>query len=196
VERDEDLQQFLRRVGADGEETTPVEPQPHPGAGIEPNAITQLVADLLETTGLVPADRLAQARARAGTGSLAQALVEEGIAEGTGVARVAAQHSHLPLIDLQAEDIDRTAANAIPTHVLTRAVALPYRLEGDRLFVAIADPTNVQTIDELRLATRYTLELGVAPREDIEVELRRRRKRRAPTSRPMTESRTLRSFAS
>jgi type IV pilus assembly protein PilB len=169
----EDLQQFLRRVGAEDEETAPAEPQPHPGAGIEPNPITQLVADLLETTGLIPADRLAQARARAGTGSLAQALIDEGIAEGTGVARVAAQHSHLPLIDLAAEGVERTAAAAIPTHVLVRAVAFPYRLEGDRLFVAIADPTNVHSIDELRLATRYSLELGVAPREDIEVELRR-----------------------
>jgi type IV pilus assembly protein PilB len=54
-----------------------------------------------------------------------------------------------------------------------RAVALPYRLEGDRLFVAIADPTNVHSIDELRLATRYSLELGVAPREDIDAELKR-----------------------
>jgi type IV pilus assembly protein PilB len=173
VEPPEDLQQFLRRVGADGEETTPVEPQPHPGAGIDPNPITQLVADLLETTGLVPADRLAQARARAGTGSLAQALIDEGIAESVGVARVAADHSHLPLIDLQAEGVDRNAASAIPTHVLVRAVALPYRLEGDRLHIVIADPTNVHAVDELRLATRYSLEIGVAPREDIEVELRR-----------------------
>jgi type IV pilus assembly protein PilB len=173
VEPPEDLQQFLRRVGTDGEETTPVEPQPHPGAGIEANAITQLVADLLETTGLVPADRLAQARARAGTGSLAQALIDEGIAESAGVARVAADHSRLPLIDLQAEGVDRNAAGAIPTHVLVRAVALPYRLEGNRLHIVIADPTNVHAVDELRLATRYSLEIGVAPREDIEVELRR-----------------------
>jgi type IV pilus assembly protein PilB len=173
MEPPEDLQQFLRRVGAEEEETPAVTPEPHPGAGIEPNPITQLVADLLESTGLVPVDRLAQARARAGTGSLAQALVDEGIAESTGVARVAAEHSHLPLIDLQAEGIDRAASAAIPTHVLTRAVAVPYRLEGDRLFIAIADPTNVHAVDELRIATRHTLEIGVAPREDIEVELRR-----------------------
>jgi type IV pilus assembly protein PilB len=173
MEPPEDLQQFLRRVGADEEATPAVTPQPHPGAGIEPNPITQLVADLLESTGLVPVDRLAQARARAGTGSLAQALVDEGIAESTGVARVAAEHSHLPLIDLQGEGIERAASAAIPTHVLTRAVAIPYRLEGDRLFIAIADPTNVHAVDELRIATRHTLEIGVAPREDIEVELRK-----------------------
>src|SRR5687767_10469798 len=109
MEPPEDLQQFLRRVGAEEEATPAVTPQPHPGAGIEPNPITQLVADLLESTGLVPVDRLAQARARAGTGSLAQALVDEGIAESTGVARVAAEHSHLPLIDLQGEGIERAA---------------------------------------------------------------------------------------
>jgi type IV pilus assembly protein PilB len=57
--------------------------------------------------------------------------------------------------------------------VLVRAVALPYRLEGNRLHIVIADPTNVHAVDELRLATRYSLEIGVAPREDIEVELRR-----------------------
>jgi type IV pilus assembly protein PilB len=173
VEPPEDLQQFLRRVGSEGEEIQPVEPEPHPGAGIELNAITQLVADLIETTGLVPADRLAQARSRAGAGSIAQALVDEGIAESSALAKVAAEHSHLPLVDLSAEGVDRAATDQIPTHVLTRAVAIPYRLEGDRLFVAIADPTNVHAVDELRIATRHNLEIGVAPREDIEVELKK-----------------------
>ena len=42
-------------------------------------------------------------------------------------------------------------------------MAIPYKLEDDRLFVAVADPTNVQAVDELRIATRYTLEIGVAP---------------------------------
>ena len=173
MEPPEDLQQFLRRVGSEGQETPPVEPEPHPGAGIELNPITQLVADLLETTGLVPADRLAQARARAGNGSMAQALVDEGIAESSALAKVAAEHSHLPLVDLASEGVDRNAAGQIPSHVLTRAVAIPYRLEGDRLFIAIADPTNVHAVDELRIATRHNLDIGVAPREDIEVELKR-----------------------
>jgi type IV pilus assembly protein PilB len=57
--------------------------------------------------------------------------------------------------------------------VLERAVAIPYRLEGDRLYVAVADPTNVQAIDELRIATRHTLDIAVAPAEDIALELRR-----------------------
>jgi type IV pilus assembly protein PilB len=172
----------LRGVPAEGEETSSVEPSPPPGAGISPNLVTELVADLLETTGLIPADRLAAARSRAGTGSIAQAIVDEGLAVGADVAldepsgelgRLRVDHSHLPTVDLTVEGVDKAAAGQIPTHVLERAVAIPYRLEGDRLYVAISDPNNVQVIDELRIATRHTLQIAVAPAEDIELELRR-----------------------
>jgi type IV pilus assembly protein PilB len=170
----------LRGVPAEGEETSSVEPAPPPGAGISPNPVTELVADLIETTGLVPPDRLAAVRSRAGVGSLAQAIVDEGLAApGVDVpppspfAHVGGLHAHLPTIDLNAHGVDRTAAQSIPTHVLERAVAVPYKLEDNRLYVAVADPTNVQAIDELRIATRYTLEIAVAPTEDIELELRK-----------------------
>jgi type IV pilus assembly protein PilB len=169
----------LRGVPAEGEETSSVEPTPPPGAGISPNPVTELVADLIETTGLVPADRLASVRSRAGTGSFAQAIVDEGLAApGVDVPPPSPlvrlqDHSHLPVVDLTLEGIDKSAAQSIPTHVLERAIAIPYKFADDRLYVAVADPTNVQAIDELRIATRHTLEIGVAPREDIEVELRR-----------------------
>jgi type IV pilus assembly protein PilB len=170
----------LRGVPAEGEETSSVEPTPPPGAGIAPNAVTELVSDLIETTGLVHVDRLAAARSRAGTGSLAQAIVDEGLAapgvdvpEPSPLGRLRADHSHLPAVDLAAEGVDKAAAQSIPTHVLERAIAIPYKLEDNRLYVAVADPTNVQAIDELRIATRYTLEIAVAPAEDIELELRR-----------------------
>jgi type IV pilus assembly protein PilB len=173
----------LRGVPAEGEETSSVEPTPPPGAGISPNPVTELVADLIETTGLVPADRLAAARSRAGTGSFAQAIVDEGLAargvdvpppsESASPLVRLQDHSHLPVVDLALEGIEKSAAQSIPTHVLERAVAIPYKLDGNRLYVAIADPTNVQVIDELRIATRHALEIGVAPREDIELELRR-----------------------
>jgi type IV pilus assembly protein PilB len=57
--------------------------------------------------------------------------------------------------------------------VMERVVAVPYALEGNTLRVAVADPGNVHAIDELRLATRFQLELAVASRDDIENEIRR-----------------------
>ena len=179
----DDLQN-LPGAGTNSEESSSVEPV-HPPGAFAPNAVNELVADLLETTGLIPPDRLAGVRSAAVGGSVGQAIVDEGLAApgvetpppspigARGLRQVASDHSHLPQVDLNAEGVDKNAAGQIPTHVLERAVAIPYKLEDDRLFVAVADPTNVQAVDELRIATRYTLEIGVAPAEDIEVELKR-----------------------
>jgi type IV pilus assembly protein PilB len=137
------------------------------------NPLAELVADVIEATGLVPADRLAFVREKARTGTFAQALVDEGVAEGATIAKALASKHNLPVVDLVETGISDEAAQAIPLHVLERLVAIPYAVEDGRLRVALADPANVHAIDELRLATRFQLELGVATREDIETEVRR-----------------------
>ena len=141
------------------------------GAG-QVNELAALVADLLEATGLVPPDRLAAARGRAGGGSLAQALVDEGLASSDGVARVLAERYRIPFVDIVAERPAPDAIELVPLAVLERAVALPYRLDGNTLHVAIADPGDIGAIDELRLAAaRFQLELAVAARDDILAEV-------------------------
>jgi type IV pilus assembly protein PilB len=146
--------------------------RPH-GAG-ELNALAELVADVVEATALVPADRLAAARARVGQGSLAQALLEEGLASDEAVARTMADRYRLPYVDISAERASPEAIERVPIAVLERAVALPYRIDGLTLSVAIADPGDVAAVDELRLAAAgYQLELAIAPRVDILTEVTR-----------------------
>jgi type IV pilus assembly protein PilB len=137
------------------------------------NPLAELVADVVEATGILSADKIAFVRDRARTGSFAQALVEEGLAEGASIARSFALRHNLPVVDIVEHGVSPEAAELIPLHVLERVRAIPYAIEGDKLLIAVADPQNVQAIDELRLATRYQLEIGVATREDIEVEIRR-----------------------
>jgi type IV pilus assembly protein PilB len=137
------------------------------------NPLAELVADIVEATGLVAPDKLAFVRDKARTGSFADALLDEGFADGPTVARSRASRHNLPLIDLVETGIAPEAAQAIPLHVLERLVAIPYALEGGTLRVAVAEPGNVHGIDELRLASRFQIELAVANPEDIEVEIRR-----------------------
>jgi type IV pilus assembly protein PilB len=133
----------------------------------------ELLADLIEATGLVARDRLALVRGRAVRGSFAEAIVQEGLATDEGVARMLATRHQLPYVDLAATGVSREASSLIPLHVLTRADAIPYRLEDGVLRIAIADPDNVKAIDELRLATAHQLALGVAPRSVIVIEIER-----------------------
>src|SRR5438874_5582647 len=156
---------------AGGESGTPERPL---GGGVPINELAELVADLIEATGLLTPDKLALVRGRAGqSGSLAQAIVEEGVASGEGIARMLAARHQLPLVDLPLAGVDDEAAKLVPLHVLERIAAIPYAIDNGYLRVAIADPANLHGIDELRLATRYPLELAVAPRDDILAEIRR-----------------------
>ncbi|HWX10035.1 MAG TPA: ATPase, T2SS/T4P/T4SS family, partial [Gaiellaceae bacterium] len=155
--------------------TQPARPGvPLSGETFGADAAVELVVDLLAATKLVPADKLALARGRAQqTGSLATALVEEGVASSEGIARILAARHRLPLVDLALTGVDAAAAKLIPMHVLERVVAFAYSFENEVLRIAVADPANLHGIDELRLATRYPLELGVGSRDDILAEIRK-----------------------
>src|SRR5713226_8563706 len=157
----------LRIAGSDkGTAGAPADPL-QPSHGV--NTTAELVADLIGATGLLGPDRVAQVRGRAAQtrGSFAQALLDEGLASGDGLARLLATRHGLPYVELTFTGVDKEAAALIPLHVLERVTALPYALKDGSLLIAIADPANVHAIDELRLATRHPIELGVAASEEI-----------------------------
>ncbi len=159
-----------------GTESGPAESSGGAGIGGPPppiNALAELVADLIAATGLVPADKLAQVRSAAGMGSFAHALVEQNVASSEGLARTLAARYQMPLVDLALTGVQEEASGQIALHVLERLVAIPYAIEDGTLKIAVGDPGNIQGIDELRLATRYPLDIGVAARDDIFVEIRR-----------------------
>src|SRR4051812_17663364 len=92
------------------------DPAAPPVAGVEPpaapfavNETAELVVDLLSATGLVQPDKLALVRGRAAQGgSLAQALVDEGVASSDGIARMLAARHQLPLVDLALTGVSET----------------------------------------------------------------------------------------
>jgi len=136
------------------------------------NPIAELLADLIEPSGLVPLDRLAGVRGKAG-GSFAESLREAGLASEKGVARALAARHHLPFVDILAQTVQPEALEEIKPAVRERVRALPFSFDGRTLRVAIADPADVAAIDELRLATAYAVELAVAPRDDLYSEITR-----------------------
>jgi type IV pilus assembly protein PilB len=91
----------------------------------------------------------------------------------TGRAAQLAEAHGLAVVDLSSVEIEPEAAAEIPVRLLERVGAVPYRLDGQRLRVAVADPSDVESIDELRLVSRFPLEVVVAPVNQIRAELRR-----------------------
>jgi type IV pilus assembly protein PilB len=158
----------LRSSSANSAE--PVDDSP-PEGGFE--TIADLVAELVSATELVPRDRLSAARGRAGAGSFAEALRDEGLASPVGISRALARRHGLPYIDLDEQRPSPGAMELIPLRTLQRVVAVPVQLRDDRLLVAVADPTNILGLDELKIATRHAVDLAVGGREEIVAELER-----------------------
>jgi type IV pilus assembly protein PilB len=161
----------------DAEEAASTEPAAPARSLVSPFGVdetAELLLDLLEATGMVDPNAMVVVRERASGGTpVTQALMDADVASPDGVARMLAVRHHLPVVDLLTVGVAVGAAQLIPLQTLERSVAIPYAVDGDVLKVAVADPGNLHAIDELRLATKHSLELGVASRDDILAELQR-----------------------
>jgi len=68
----------------------------------------------------------------------------------------------LQFVDIVECDIDLSAVNSVPEALARRHGVLPIHFDGERLVVAIADPSNVIAIDDLRTVTGRDLKLVLA----------------------------------
>jgi type IV pilus assembly protein PilB len=101
-------------------------------------------------------------------GRLGEVLVELGYVTTHQIAGAVAEQCGLELIDLDASDIDRDAVALLPEPLARRYQALPIRLDEEGLLLAIADPTNLHTADDLKLALGVYFRCAVAEAGQLE----------------------------
>jgi type IV pilus assembly protein PilB len=162
----------LRLIGGNGQ-LEGHEHEDEPTQNPDPPDQGDLVADVIRESGLLPTEKVDAVRERAAGASFSRALIDEGLASALGVARTLAEQYHLPLVDLAVAGVDAEAAKVIALPVLERVVAIPFATDGSTLKVAITDPGDVRGLDELRLATRQSVDFFVAAKNDVLTELRR-----------------------
>jgi type IV pilus assembly protein PilB len=104
---------------------------------------------------------------------LGRVLIEQGaISEADLVATLAAQIGY-EYVDLADVTIDPSAPGLVPEAMARRYQSLPIYWEGDRLVVAMADPSNVVAIDDIRSITGADVKPVVATRAGIEAAIDR-----------------------
>ena len=77
-------------------------------------------------------------------------LVQNGILQALDIAQAAAQEFGVPLLDLDAVDMEVAATKLVDEKLVRQHHALPLFKRGNRLFVAVSDPTNLQALDEIK----------------------------------------------
>jgi type IV pilus assembly protein PilB len=123
-----------------------------------------LLGRLLVDSGLLTLEQLELALEEKETSGarLGEIVVERGWLPEADLARTLAHQYELEYLELAKVEVDPAAALLLPEKFARRYGALPIRfLADDQVLVAIADPTNVITSDDLRLALGLNVRLAV-----------------------------------
>jgi len=110
--------------------------------------------------GIVSEDAVqeATAAARKAKEPLVSYLVSNDLADSRSVAVAAAHEFGVPLLDLDAIEIDLDVLRAVSQKLLNKHRVLPLVKRGQRLFLGISDPTNLQAIDEVKFQTSLRID--------------------------------------
>ncbi len=111
----------------------------------------------------VAVDAIAQARAAQKT--FISHIIEQRLVSARRAACAASDEFGLPLFDLDAITRETLPQGLVSEALISKHHALPLMKRENRLFIAIADPTNIQALDEIKFHTGTTTE-GVIVEED------------------------------
>ena len=92
-------------------------------------------------------------------------LVEKKILNSKDIAKSGAQEFGVPLFDLNAMLMDIAPIKMVSEKLIQQHNALPLFKRGNRLYIAVSDPTNLGAIDEFKFHTGINTE-GVLVEED------------------------------
>ena len=105
----------------------------------------------------VEAEQL-QTQANSAKISLIEQIIISQKASSISIARFIADTFGYPLLDLAAFDEAHIPENAIDRKLIATHKVIPLNKRGNRLSVAIADPTNLRALDEIRFQTGLTVD--------------------------------------
>jgi type IV pilus assembly protein PilB len=141
-------------------------------AGRSPRMIGEVAVDLGFADRLAVEEAVAVARAQGRPTGLV--LVELGVLRHDQLARVVAERFGLDFVDLSVYDLDMGAVSLISAETAKRYQAVPVGFcEDGSLLLAMANPTNVLTIDDVAMMTGRRVRAAAASVEDLNLLLTR-----------------------
>ena len=122
-------------------------------------ALGGLARQLVED-GLIEADKALeiQAEAHREDESFVARVVARGVLSAAVLAKAACEEFSMPLLDLRAVDLTQAPVKLVSEALIRKHGVLPLYQRGRNLFVAVADPTNLQALDEFKFSTGLNIE--------------------------------------
>ncbi len=120
--------------------------------------------------GIVSEEKLLEATdaAKSEKVPLVAYLVNEDLADARSIAVAASHEFGVPLLDLDAIEIDLDVVRSVDQKLVNKHRVLPLVKRGQRLFLGISDPTNLQAIDDIKFQTSLRIDPVVVEQDKLE----------------------------
>ena len=92
-------------------------------------------------------------------------VVQNKLAKAHLIANIASQEFGAPLFDIDAIDAEQIPKELVDEAIIRQHRTMPLYKRGNRLFVAISDPTNLEALDKVRFNTGMSIE-GILVEDD------------------------------
>ncbi|HYW31637.1 MAG TPA: ATPase, T2SS/T4P/T4SS family, partial [Gemmatimonas sp.] len=125
-----------------------------------PTRTTEKLGELLVREGLLTREGLAKAlqeQASLPGQRIGLTVVKMGLVAETDVVKMLARQHRMPAVDLSRFEVDTRLLKLIPAELASKHTVLPLKRDGRQLTVAIADPTDMGVIEDLKFITRYDI---------------------------------------
>ena len=120
---------------------------------------SERIGDLLVKEGLISREQLQKAleeQRQSGT-RVGYNLIKLGFIQENELTRTLARQYKMPAVDLSKFEVDPKIIKLVPADLATKNLVLPLKRDGRTLTVAMADPTNMGVIEDLKFITRYDI---------------------------------------
>lgn len=127
------------------------------------------LGELLIERGVISKEQVAMALAyqKERGGLLGEKLVELKFATEEDIAQALTAQYGFPYLPLSNYDIDPEVVETVPEHVCRQFCLIPIDKIGKSLTLAMADPLNVQAIEDVELSTGCSVQAFVSTATDI-----------------------------
>jgi len=153
------------------------------------STISKGLGSLLLEAGLIDDSQLARALSdQAETHErLGRVLTRLHFVSEADITRILSEQLHIPVFDPGHEKVTPEALALVPGDLARRYNLLPVHVENGRIRVAMADPLNLDALDDLRVTTGKTVEAMIGP-ESVIHDTRERHYSRLEGSREVQEA--------
>jgi type IV pilus assembly protein PilB len=125
----------------------------------------RLVQDgVVEESAMLTAIQTAKER----KSSFVTQLISAGAAKARDIAIAASAEFGVPLYDLDSHQVDLDVIKLVQDKLLQKHRCLPLYRRGKRLFLGVADPTNLHAIDEIKFQTGLGIEAVVVEDDKLQ----------------------------